>query len=129
MVNISIDGAGRLTTNSGEKRDILCQGLESEQFTLPADTKVVTVKAHNSNGKGGILASFSNGVVTDKSWQCADMSLCTSKDCSRATWQSPVTLHKVKRQGKRSIKVQSAQWIWASEKTAERVWCRKTFGK
>ena len=117
-VNISIDDGGRLITESGEERLILCHGFVLEQFTLPANTKVVTVKAHNSHGMGGILASFSNNVVTDGSWQCADMSWCNTKDC-RVKWERAAA-GSLERNYDRKIPgiKQSALWIWAQNQTA-----------
>ena len=65
----------------------------AQRFTLPVDTNVVTIKGGNDpNNVGGILASFSNDVVTDDTWQCADMSLCTSGECeSPVTWKDAQT--------------------------------------
>ena len=128
-VKITIDDGGRLITGSGEERIILCHDLVLEQFTLPANTKVVTVKAHNSHGMGGMLASCSNNVVTDGSWQCADLSRCNTKDC-HVKWELAAA-GRLERNFDRKIPgiKQSALWIWVQNQTAERVWCRKNFGK
>ena len=136
--NVTIDNSGSLVTDTGEKRNVVCGWKTPGRFTLPGDTKVITIKAHNDPGpddKGGLLASFSNHVVTDESWQCADMSSCTSAYCeSVATWQQ------AKRYGinhaspspwnrKMSEIADTAQWIWVTDSIAKRVWCKKTFGK
>ena len=50
----------------------------------------MTIKGHNDpdGNVGAILASFSNGVDTDESWQCAKMDECNSGDCeSEANWE------------------------------------------
>ena len=105
----------------------------TQKFNLPADTKDVTIKGNNSESVGGILASFSNGVVTDGTWQCADMSLCTTTKCENSvTWQDAETYgvnanHKIWRT--RSNIDSTAQWIWVVNRLAKRVWCKKTFGK
>ena len=110
----------------------------AQRFTLPADTKVVTIKGGNDPGNvGGILASFSNGVVTDDTWQCADMSLCTTGKCeSPVTWQDAQTYGvngETNRpwhgQGRFQEIESTAKWIWVNNSLATRVWCNKTFGK
>ena len=84
---------------------------------------------------GGILASFSNGVVTDGTWKCADMSSCTTTDCENSvTWQGAKTYgingEKPLPWNKKLNDIDStAQWIWVDSRSAERVWCKKTFGK
>jgi hypothetical protein len=82
MVNVTVDNSGRLITDSGEKRNVVCMWKKVKHFTLSGHTKHVTIQAYKARGNGGILASFSNKVVTDGSWECADMSSCTAADCS-----------------------------------------------
>ena len=86
---ITIDNGGSLMVDTGAKHDLKTGWWETEIFALSKDTKVVTIKGDNDPGSvGGILASFSNGVVTDGTWQCADMSSCTTTDCENSvTWE------------------------------------------
>ena len=54
---VAIDNSGSLVTDTGEKRNAVCEWWTAGRFTLPGDTKVVTIKAHNDHGYvGGILA-------------------------------------------------------------------------
>ena len=131
-VNITIDNRGRLITNAGEKRNVLCEKEIAEHFTLSGDTKNVTIKAYNREKEGGILASFSNNMVTDGSWQCADMSSCPEVKC--AAWKQAVTYgfndEHSKNKWKKMNEIEStAQWIWVKDSTAKMVWCRKAFGE
>jgi hypothetical protein len=138
MVNITVDNSGRLITDSGEKRNVVCMWSKVKHFTLSGHTKHVTIKAYKARGKNGILASFSNNVVTDESWQCANMDGCISSDCESfaATKWSNATAYgfniedsdRNSREKINEIK-STAQWIWAKNGEAERVWCRKGFGK
>ena len=121
--------------DTGEKHDLKTGWTETERFSLPGDTKVVTIKGDNSVAGGGILASFSNGVVTDGTWQCADMSSCTTTDCENSvTWQGAKTYgingENPPPWNRRLNDIDStAQWIWVGYSNAEMVWCKKTFGK
>ncbi len=123
-------------TDTGENRNVVCEWWTAEHFTLRGDTNVVTIKAHNDpdNNVGGILASFSNNVVTDESWQCADMSSWPA--VTNASWEQAVTyglnsdpIGGEKKWTNITEIALSAKWIWVDDSTATRVWCRKTFGK
>ena len=136
-VNITIDNCGSIETDTGEQRNVSCELFVAERFTLREDTKVVTIKAHNDPGDvGAILASFSNDVVTDESWECAK---CNSENCnSTASWEQAKSYGNnnghadpwgtVHNQIIRTINT-AAQWIWVSSRGATKVWCKKTFGK
>ena len=135
---VAIDNSGSLVTDTGEKRNVVCEWKTPGRFTLPGDTKVVTIKAHNDHGpddKGGLLASFSNHVVTDETWQCADMGSCTPAHCeSVAKWKQakPYGLNVASTwpwYKKIPEIAETAKWIWVTDSTATRVWCRKTFSK
>ncbi len=138
-VTITIDNSGSLVIDTGENRNVVCEWQKAEHFTLRGDTKVVTIKAHNDKGLqdvGGILASFSNNVVTDESWNCTDMIMCPreNSDCEGlANWQPAKTYghnnKKISPWSEISKIKQTAQWIWVENKVAKRVWCRKTFGE
>ena len=101
----------------------------------------MTIKAHNPNSVGGILASFSNNVVTDDSWECT-----VKKDCGSScddgsfhpAWGPAVVYGRndetttpwyKANKGKLNQIESNAQWIWVENKVATAVWCRKTFGK
>ena len=138
--NITIDDGGSLMVEQmmsfeNEKHNLETGWDQAERFTLPKDTKVVTIKGNNSKGVGAILASFSNGVVTDGTWQCADMSSCTTTDCENSvTWQGAKTYgingKNTSPWNRRLNDIDStAQWIWVDHNLAKRVWCKKTFGK
>ena len=46
-----------------------CDWETPEDFVVPNNTKIVTIKAYtNGSHVGGILASFSNNVVMDEAW-------------------------------------------------------------
>ena len=122
--------------DTGEKHDLKTGWTETERFALPGATKVVTIKGDNRlGGVGGILASFSNGVFTDGTWKCADMSSCTTTDCENSvTWQGAKTYgingEKPSPWNRKLNDIDStAQWIWVDYSNAEMVWCKKTFSK
>ena len=130
---ITIDNGGSLVVDTGEKHNLETEWWETERFALPGDTRVVTIKGDNPAGPGGILASFSNGVVTDGTWQCADMSSCTTTDCENSvTWQGATTYGMNTNHPTwytRPYIDSTVQWIWVDNQFAGRVWCKKTFGK
>ena len=141
IVDITIDNSGSLETEAKPKakKVITVNGdwKQPERFVLPEDTQVVTIKAHNSEFVGGILASFSNGYVTDESWSCADSSSCddASDNCPSLKWKNASTFGKNDGsptpwglQGRMKISSR-AQWIWISSVLATSVWCKRTFGK
>lgn len=103
-------------------------------FTLPGKIGVVVIEAKNVGSVGAILASFSNGVVTDESWECTNDN---SKNTSN--WPKAVTYGNnngtavpwAKNLGWRGIHNinENAQWIWSKDSHDQRVVCRKPFGK
>ena len=134
--NITIDDGGSLMVDTEEKHDLTPDWTKTDRFALPGDTKVVTIKGDDRlGGVGAILASFSNGVVTDGTWQCADLSSCTTTECENSvTWQGAKTYgingEKPSPWNRRLNDIDStAQWIWVDNNKATRVWCKKTFGK
>ena len=138
QVVISIDNSGSLITDSGEERRIVCEWDEPVNFTLPGDTKSVTIKAHNDpNYVGGIVGSFKSATfnnVTDGSWECRECSSRNDTNCTEYPWQNATTYGFIDKENpwkrKKLIGIQeSAQWIWVSSRQATRVCCKKTFGK
>ena len=140
-VDITIDNYGRLITDTGKNCSINNDWRKTQHFTLPSDTRSVTVKGHNDPGSpGGIIASFNNNVVTDGLWECADMKRCGSfcdNGSYQPAWKRAVTYGRndnattIWRKNKDELnKIESnAQWIWVVDSKATNVWCRKTFSK
>ncbi len=140
IVDITIDDSGsmEMETKTKPKEVILVNGnwRLPERFVLPEDTQVVTIKAHNHVFVGGILASFSNGYVTDESWNCAYKTTCddSSNSCPNLQWNNATTFlkkyaHSTTWVSGRIKFASSAQWIWISSASATSVWCKRTFGK
>ena len=121
--------------DTGKEHNLSTQWSGTERFTLPGDTRVVTIKggSNPARSNGGILASFSNGVVTDGTWQCADMSSCTTTECENSViWQGAKTYGVNANHPTYATRPNidsTAQWIWEENAFATRVWCKKTFGK
>ena len=126
-------------TDTGEVQLLNGDWTVFDQLTLAGDTKVVTIKADNPHYVGGILASFSNGVVTDGTWQCAEIGSFTNECENSVTWKGAKTcgLNRNEtppwgqRRGKGAFEEiePTAHWIWVDNSKATRVCCRKTFGK
>ncbi|CAB4007985.1 Hypothetical predicted protein, partial [Paramuricea clavata] len=135
-VAITIDNKGLLKTDTFET-EINGNWKVADRFTLPWNTKYVTIKADNLGGPGGILASFNNNVITNCSWECANMHGCHSTNCENHTnWHSAIEYGpnsaSTKPWGgilrsKISEIAETAQWIWVNDTSASIVWCRKTF--
>ena len=121
--------------DTGKEHSLKTNWQKTERFTLHGATKVVTIKGGNTYRTGAILASFSNGVVTDGTWQCAKMSSCTTTGCENSvTWQDAETYgvngdKSSPRRRKINYIESTAHWIWVANASAESVWCKKTFGK
>ena len=106
-----------------------------QRLVLPRDTQCVTIKVSNCfEQNAGILASFSNGNVTDGSWKCTDSTSCDweTQNCSSDAWKDASV---VANNGAHSTSTKfqeiasNAQWIWISHSLSISVWCKKTFGK
>ena len=133
-VSITIDNDGSLTTDTGVVHENNGNWQKAEHVHIPGNTKWVEIKAQNPGDVGGILASFSNGVVTDESWQCADVS-----EASKPVWGQAVGYGYNNKDtepwgrvngGKAIPEIESrAQWIWVSDRYAETVLCMKNFCK
>ena len=59
-------------TNTGEKEYVKVDWWSSRRLFISLNTTVVTIQADDTENadRAWIPASFSNGVVTDSSWQC-----------------------------------------------------------
>ena len=135
IVDVAINSTGSIQIEDDEKK-VEENWRQPRRFVLPEGTQVVTIKARRDYTMyGGILASFSDGNVTDTSWSCIDCSQfgCFNKyiyaceSCSKSNWEKPpnTTLNTISFPKIAS----SAQWIWVKNSSAASVWCRKTFGK
>ena len=106
------------------------------RLVLPKDTQVVTIKiictgrcCTISYGKCiGILASFSNGIVTDRSWSCFVLSR-TSSYCHRGSKEIASVACNNEDSNPPEI-ASNAQWIWISpSSSAKSIYCEKILGK
>ncbi len=141
IADITIDDSGSMEMETKTKpkevitvNEKLCS--QPQRFVLPEDTQVVTMKARDHHAVGRILASFSNGYVTDESWSCADSSSCdgSTDDCPSLKWNNASTFGKNDESSTTSRKhhieiASNAQWIWISSSSATSVWCKRTFSK
>ena len=105
---------------------------ETGLVVLPHDTKSVTIKVNRCSSYVRILASFSNGNVTDSSWKCADSNYCnmSSNDCAMNKWEKAHVIENNRDDPKKYWHPEigwKAQWIGISPYSE--LWCRKTFGK
>ena len=106
----------------------------AKEYALPGNTKYVAIEARNPNHNGGILASFSNDVVTDESWQCADMNSCHLhwRSCN---WRRAISYGSNNNSTRTVLKgkipkiERKAQWIWVNDQSTTWVKCKKTFSK
>ena len=128
---MAVDHKGSLTADPGAQILVsqFSNWKNAENFNLPSDTLYVTIKVgRKNNAIGGILAAFSNGFVTDSSWQCTEISSTTknpwpaahvvaTNDGSHSRWNRIVA----------NISPE-AKWIWTSNSGDSEVWCRKSFG-
>jgi hypothetical protein len=132
-----VRGAGSIITDTGTEWIMNCNWQTPEDFFLPKNTQVVTIKAHtNGRDMGGILASFSNHVVTDETWLCGE---CTSFNSSLSGLECMKNATTFGETGTPSIlkppgydfsgEAAKAQWIWVENVTTSHVWCMKEFGK
>jgi hypothetical protein len=133
-----VRGAGSIITDTGTEWILNCNWDKPEDFFLPKNTQVVTIKADtNGSEMGGILASFSNHEVTDETWLCGE---CTSFNSSLSGLECMKNATTFGDNGTHSIpkppsgdfssgEAAKAQWIWVENVTASHVWCMKEFGK
>ncbi|CAB4040197.1 Hypothetical predicted protein, partial [Paramuricea clavata] len=126
--NITLGGSGIVELISKPSEAAVATattGQQASKFTSPADTQNVTIIAAKNPGSSaaGILASFSNGIVTDDSWRCR-------KDPSNLNkWEKASTYRRNDlniswNQAISEIK-QNAQWIWVKDLSASRVQCKR----
>ena len=128
---VAVDHKGSLTAEPGG--NILVSQFSNwknaESFTLPPGTQYVVVRVEKKNNfDGGILAEFSNGYVTDSSWQCTE-----ANSNAKNLWPPARVFALNNGQNSRwNIVVDnigtSAKWIWTANSDHGEVWCWKSFG-
>ena len=133
--NVSIDNVGTIYADGKFVRSIT-RWKVSSPVTLLANTTCVVIEGKTTGGVGAILGSFSNGILTDESWQC----IISNAAKSQLVWP------KAKSHARNNIKTDSvwikknsnkpvanidgnATWIWTEKNNEERVTCRRSFGK
>jgi hypothetical protein len=104
---------------------------EAKRFVLPEDTKSVTIEASCFLGGCGILASLSNGIVTNESWSCANSSCCDGSpwNCSHHLEWEKASISETRTDYELQGIASNAKWIWIDDFSAENVYCRRNFGK
>ena len=123
IVDIAIlGGSGSILVDPNEKDvQMNLRSKQPHRFVLPEDTKTVTIKA--PSGSEGILASFSNGIVTDDSWSCD----ASGPHFPNPNWQNAsVTEPNVSRPQEIAS---NANWIWIRDSDTTSVRFKRTFGK
>ena len=138
--NVSLDNSGEIYADGTFVRNITGWKVASP-VTLLANTTCVVIEGKTTGGVkgndvGAILASFSNGILTDESWQCI----------KRNAAKSQLVWPKAKSYGRNNKRTRSvwikqnsnkpvanidgnATWIWTENKKEESVTCRRSFGK
>ena len=111
---------------------------QPQRLVLPNDTRIVTVRLEFScwnTPKPMILASFSNGIVTDESWNCTCIK---SPSNSFSGWKNASVIGNNAKDSKPHFKrhpeiASSAKWIEITNccyhDHVRYVSCRKAFGK
>ena len=133
---VAVDHKGSFTAEPGA--NILVSEFSNwknaESFALPSNTHYVIIEVERKkNFKGGILAEFSNGYVTDSSWQCSDINSNT-----KSSWPAAQVVATNDGEDYRWNEVVSniathAKWIWTANYNNNNnqdstVWCLKEFG-
>jgi hypothetical protein len=106
---------------------------EAKRFVLPEDTKSVTIEARCLSREWcWILASLSNGIVTNESWICADSRCCDDSpwNCShQLEWKKATIISGTSTRDELEGIASNAKWIWMNDSSAKNVYCRRNFGK
>ena len=138
--NVSIDNVGTVYADGKFVRSITGWKVASP-VTLLANTTCVVIEGKTTGGVkgndvGAILASFSNGILTDESWQC----IISNAAKSQLVWPKATTYA---RNNNRTNNTWiddylgtpvphidgNATWIWTKNKNEESVTCRRSFGE
>lgn len=126
---MTIDNSGSISADGKIVVEKTTSWTEEESFSLPGNTRGIVIEGINGkNSPGAILASFSNGIVTDESWECI-----SGDSRNNTTWPKAIPYGSNNanvKPWKRAIDniAANAKWIWTSEKTEVNVLCRKVLG-
>jgi hypothetical protein len=126
IVDVAISGGdGMIWIDANNSETISTKG---KRFVLPEDTKSVTIRCLSWCW---ILASLSNGIVTDESWSCADSSCCdgSPENCFHHLEWKKASIQKKRVDNEHQEIASNAKWIWLSDSSITNVCCRRTFGK
>ena len=135
--NVSIDNVGTVYADGKFVRSITGWKVASP-VTLLANTTCVVIEGKTTGGVhdvGAILGSFSNGILTDESWQCiisnaAKSQLVWPKAKSHAPNNNKIGSVWIKISKKPIANIdRNATWIWTEKNNEESVTCRGSFGK
>ena len=135
--NVSIDNVGTIYADGKFVRNIT-GWTEASPVTLLANTTCVVIEGKTTGGVhdvGAILGSFSNGILTDESWQCiisnaAKSQLVWPKAKSHAPNNNKIGSVWIKISKKPIANIdRNATWIWTEKNNEESVTCRGSFGK
>ena len=135
--NVSIDNVGTIYADGKFVRNIT-RWTEASPVTLLANTTCVVIEGKTTGGVhdvGAILGSFSNGILTDESWQCiisnaAKSQLVWPKAKSHAPNNNKIGSVWIKISKKPIANIdRNATWIWTEKNNEESVTCRGSFGK
>ena len=96
-------------------------------FFFPLDVEVVAVFVKSRAGTSGFIASFSNGIVTDKTWKCATRSPRNwyATDFDDGQW--PAATEHSDNSGNEKVNgiAAKAKWIGPSDRFARYFYCRR----
>ncbi len=117
-VDIIIHSYGSIITDTGKKYNVGRPWWKPYKFTFPGKTKLVKINANKCSNciYGGIIASFSNGVVTNNQWDCCPRCPCNQ---TKEFYFQPNKIPGI---------ADNAKWIWTKLGNGS-VCCTKEFGK
>ncbi|XP_078352806.1 uncharacterized protein LOC144637620 [Oculina patagonica] len=97
-------------------------------FIIPGNTRLISIKAKPSKFQGGILGSFSNGLVTNESWKCTDDFYLgwNIPHFDDSNWPLAVVVAKYGDipWGPIPVIAATAKWIWTAGPGLGTVYCR-----
>ena len=98
-------------------------------FTMPGDTRVISVVGKDWGSLFGILGYFSNGLVTNQSWKCTSVLYprWNSPDFDARNWPVAVVVGKkgVSPWGVITVIANTAKWTWTADRNDDDVYCRR----
>ena len=102
----------------------------SRRLILPKNTQVLAINVTGNHilECRGILASFSNGIVTDGSWKCVG-NKPKSSSSGNGAWNTLASVGGPNNDPEHREISSNAQWIWIRNSPDKTIYCEKTFGK